>query len=214
MLNGYARGCEIRPYVSLLHCAHVQIEQIEMNMCRENQYMSSYVINNSAEKCVEKLWFKFIVRGGECVCLCVQDAAGWGGWPLPFTPGTGECHSVVTYAQDVLRLAETFLDLCGYRKQQMVARSLPQAEPSKSFQSLEERTQTVAWFELFSHSLTLQLINKTCLQEPVPFEKLVLWRGVPTRCPATHSRVWCEACRPSSHDSVPKLCLESLRGFQ
>lgn len=146
------------------------------------------------------------VRDGECVCLCVQDAAGWGGWILPFTPGTNECHSVVTYAKDVLCLAETFLDLCGYGKQKMVARSLPQTESSKAFQSLEERIQTVACFKTCSHSLMLQLINMTCLQEPGPFERVFLWRSIPSRRSTTGSRVWYEACCLSSHDSVPKLC--------
>ena len=150
------------------------------------------------------------------MCLCVQDAAGWGGWILPFTPGTFECHSVVTYAKDVLCLAETFLDLCGYGKQQMVARSLPQTESSKAFQSLEERTQTVACFEMCSDSLILQLINMTCLQEPVPFARVFLWRWVPSRCSTTGSGVWYEACCLSSHDSAPKLCLtvsESVKGL-
>ena len=40
------------------------------------------------------------------MCALVRAGCCWLGW---MAPGTGECHSVVTYAQDVLCLAETFL---------------------------------------------------------------------------------------------------------
>ena len=146
------------------------------------------------------------VRDGECVCLCVQDAAGWGGWILPFTPGTNECHSVVTYAKDVLCLAETFLDLCGYGKQKMVARSLPQTESSKAFQSLEERTQTVACFKTCSHSLMLQLINMNLFAgnqgllkgsffgEAFPPDVLRLVQECGTKLAVFHPMILCQSC--------------------